>query len=66
MIRFERKGNFMSVSKVKSEPVKQNPQQIGNLAAHILAYGLFVLYIVPVVLIIIFRSPMRPVSLPPR
>lgn len=55
MIRFERKGNFMSVSKVKSELVKQKIRsKTGNLAAHILAYGLFVLYIVPVVLIIIF------------
>ncbi|WP_339273133.1 iron ABC transporter permease [Paenibacillus sp. FSL W8-0187] len=55
MIRFERKGNFMSVSKVKSELVKQKIRsKAGNIAAHILAYGLFVLYIVPVVLIIIF------------
>ncbi|WP_098748388.1 iron ABC transporter permease [Paenibacillus sp. EZ-K15] len=55
MIRFERKGNFMSVSKVKSELVKQQIRsKSGNIAAHILAYGLFVLYIVPVVLIIIF------------
>ncbi|SEK93435.1 iron(III) transport system permease protein [Paenibacillus sp. cl141a] len=55
MIRFERKGNFMSVSKVKSELVKQKIRsKFGNIAAHILAYGLFVLYIVPVVLIIIF------------
>ncbi|RAR42780.1 iron ABC transporter permease [Paenibacillus sp. MDMC362] len=55
MIRFERKGNFMSVSKVKSELVKQKIRsKSGNLAAHILAYGLFVLYIVPVLLIIIF------------
>lgn len=55
MIRFERKGNFMSVSKVKSELVKQKIRsKSGNIAAHILAYGLFILYIVPVVLIIIF------------
>ncbi|MFF3925506.1 ABC transporter permease [Paenibacillus lactis] len=55
MIRFERKGNFMSVSKVKSELVKQKIRhKFGNIAAHILAYGLFVLYIVPVVLIILF------------
>lgn len=55
MIRFEGKGNFMSVSKVKSELVKQKIRsKFGNIAAHILAYGLFVLYIVPVVLIIIF------------
>lgn len=45
----------MSVSKVKSELVKQKIRsKSGNIAAHILAYSLFVLYIVPVVLIIIF------------
>ncbi|WP_374755400.1 ABC transporter permease [Paenibacillus sp. UNC499MF] len=55
MIRFERKGNFMSVSKVKSELVKQKiNNKLGNIAAHILAYFLFLLYIIPVVLIIVF------------
>lgn len=55
MIRFERKGNFMSVSKVKSELVKQKiDNKLGNIAAHVLAYFLFLLYIIPVVLIIVF------------
>jgi iron(III) transport system permease protein len=55
MIRFEQKGNFMSVSKVKSELVKQKiNNKLGNIAAHILAYSLFLLYIIPVVLIVIF------------
>ena len=55
MIRFERKGNFMSVSKVKSELVKQKiNNKLGNAAVHILAYFLFLLYIIPVVLIIVF------------
>ncbi|CAM4419717.1 ABC transporter permease [Paenibacillus alkaliterrae] len=55
MVRFERKGNFMSVSKVKSELVKQKiNNKLGNIAAHILAYFLFLIYIIPVVLIIIF------------
>lgn len=55
MIRFEQKGNFMSVSKVKSELVKQKiNNKLGNIAAHILAYFLFLLYIIPVVLIVIF------------
>ncbi|MDF2959167.1 MAG: binding-protein-dependent transport system inner rane component [Paenibacillus sp.] len=55
MIRFERKGNFMSVSKVKSELVKQKiNNKLGNIAAHILAYFLFLLYIIPVVLIVVF------------
>ena len=55
MIRLEHRGNFMSVSKVKSELVKQKIQnRIGNFAAHALAYALFLIYIVPVVLIVVF------------
>ncbi|WP_240415745.1 ABC transporter permease [Paenibacillus periandrae] len=55
MIRFERKGNFMSVSKVKSELVKQKiNNKLANITAHILAYFLFLLYIIPVVLIVVF------------
>lgn len=55
MIRFERKGNFMSVSKVKSQLVKQKiNSKLGNVAAHLLAYCLFLLYIIPVILIVVF------------
>lgn len=55
MIKLERKGNFMSVSKVKSELVKQKiNNKAGNTIAHIMAYFLFLIYIIPVVLIIIF------------
>lgn len=55
MIRFERKGNFMSVSKVKSELVKQKiNNKIGNILAHAIAYGLFVIYMTPVTLIVLF------------
>lgn len=55
MIRFERKGNFMSVSKVKSELVKQKiKNRFGNIAAHVLAYFLFLIYLIPVVLIVVF------------
>ncbi|MFC6334552.1 ABC transporter permease [Paenibacillus septentrionalis] len=55
MIKLERKGNFMSVSKVKSELVKQKiNNKAGNIIAHIMAYFLFLIYIIPVVLIIIF------------
>ncbi|AEI42900.1 binding-protein-dependent transport systems inner membrane component [Paenibacillus mucilaginosus KNP414] len=55
MIRFEQKGSFMSVSKVKSELVKQKiNNKLGNLAAHVAAYFLFLLYIIPVVLIVLF------------
>ncbi|WP_159887813.1 ABC transporter permease [Paenibacillus puerhi] len=55
MIRFERKGNFMSVSKVRSELIKQKiNNKLANIAAHVLAYFLFLIYIIPVVLIVIF------------
>ncbi|UUZ95141.1 iron ABC transporter permease [Paenibacillus sp. P25] len=55
MIQFERKGNYMSVSKVKSELVKQKiNNKLGNIAAHVLAYILFLIYVIPVVLIVVF------------
>lgn len=55
MINSERKGNFMSISKVKSElqtqPI-QNP--IANILIHVIAYVLFAIYMIPVILIILF------------
>lgn len=55
MIRFERKGNFMSVSKVKSDLVKQKINHTpANIAVHGIAYFLFLIYIIPVVLIVLF------------
>lgn len=55
MIKLEQNGNFMSVSKVKSELVKQKiNSKIGNAVVHLLAYLLFLLYVTPVVLIILF------------
>ena len=55
MIYFERKGNFMSVSKTKSVIVKQkinNP--LINIVVHLFAYLLFYIYIIPVIFVIIF------------
>ena len=55
LTHYERKGHYLSVSKTKAKLVKQkitNP--VGNVFAHILAYALFVIYMMPVVLIIIF------------
>lgn len=55
MIRLEHRGNFMSVSKVKSELLKQKIEsRLGNIIAHTLAYLLFLVYIIPVVLIVVF------------
>ncbi len=55
MMYFEKKGNFMSISKTKSEIQKQkinNP--LVNVIVHVLAYILFLLYIIPVVFVVIF------------
>ena len=52
---YERKGHYLSVSKTKAKLVKQridNP--IANVLAHIYAYVLFIVYMTPVVMIIIF------------
>ena len=51
----ERRGHYLSVSKVKTEIVKlkiKNP--VVNVLAHVYAYVLFVIYLAPVVLIILF------------
>ncbi|MFB5760161.1 ABC transporter permease [Paenibacillus medicaginis] len=55
MNRFEKNGNYISVSKVKSKIQKQkitNPAL--NIAAHALAYVLFLIYAVPIVLVILY------------
>ncbi len=52
---YERKGHYLSVSKTKAKLQKQkitNP--IANLFAHIYAYVLFVIYMTPVVMIVLF------------
>ena len=52
---YERKGHYLSVSKTKARLQKQkinNP--VANVLAHIYAYVLFIIYMTPVVMIIIF------------
>ena len=52
---YERKGHYLSVSKTKAKLVKQrirNP--VWNVVAHIYAYVLFVIYMTPVVMIVVF------------
>ncbi len=52
---YERKGHYLSVSKTKAKLVKQkitNP--VANVLAHIYAYVLFIIYMTPVVMIILF------------
>ncbi len=51
----ERRGHYMSISKVKTRIVKQkikNP--VFNVLMHILAYVLFLIYISPVCMIVLF------------
>ena len=55
MTQIEKRGHYMSVSKVKTKIVKQKINSpVVNVIAHIYAYVLFVIYVVPVVLIILF------------
>jgi len=52
---YERKGHYLSVSKTKAKLQKQkitNP--FWNAFAHIYAYVLFIIYMIPVVMIILF------------
>ncbi len=52
---YERKGHYLSVSKTKAKLVKQKIQNpVANVLAHIYAYVLFVIYMTPVVMIIVF------------
>jgi iron(III) transport system permease protein len=53
--RFEKKGHYISISKVKSKLIKSkisNP--VLNWCAHGTAYLLFLIYITPIVLVILF------------
>ncbi|MCD7862830.1 MAG: iron ABC transporter permease [Lachnospiraceae bacterium] len=52
---YERKGHYLSVSKTKAKLQKQkinNP--VANVLAHIYAYVLWIVYMTPVVMIVIF------------
>jgi len=52
---YERKGHYLSVSKTKAKLVKQKiTSPVGNVLAHIYAYVLFLLYMTPVVMIVVF------------
>ncbi len=55
MMKIEKRGHYMSISKVKTTIKKQkirNP--IVNILVHIYAYILFLIYVLPVVLIVLF------------
>lgn len=55
MMQIEKRGHYMSVSKVKTTIVKQKIQNpVINVLVHIYAYVLFLIYVIPVVLIVLF------------
>ncbi len=52
---YESKGHYLSVSKTKAKLVKQKIQNpVSNVLAHIYAYVLFVIYMTPVAMIVLF------------
>ena len=52
---YERKGHYLSVSKTKAKLVKQKIQNpAANILAHAYAYILFLIYMTPVVMIVLF------------
>ncbi|MBQ9210511.1 MAG: iron ABC transporter permease [Clostridia bacterium] len=52
---YEKKGHYLSVSKTKAKLVKQKIQSpVANVLAHIYAYALFIIYMTPVVMIVVF------------
>ena len=52
---YESKGHYLSVSKTKAKLVKQKIQNpAANVLAHIYAYVLFLIYMTPVVMIVVF------------
>lgn len=52
---FERRGHYMSISKVKTKIVKQNIKNpVLNVLLHIIAYVVFAIYVAPIVMIVMF------------
>lgn len=55
MIQIEKRGNYISVSKVKTRIVKQKiDNKFVNAIVHFFSYLLFLIYTLPVILIVIF------------
>ncbi|MFR2487871.1 MAG: ABC transporter permease [Hungatella sp.] len=53
--RIEKGGNYISVSKTKAKLKKQkisNP--VFNAAAHVVAYAMFAIYVIPIILVIVY------------
>lgn len=55
LTRVERSGTYFSVAKVSTRLTKQKIENpVGNVILHVAAWGLWLLYMLPVVLIVIF------------
>lgn len=55
MQKVEKKGNYISVSKTKAKIVKQKIENpVLNIAAHIVAYAMFVIYMLPIINVVVF------------
>lgn len=53
--KIEKKGNYISVSKTKAKLVKQRIENpILNVLAHIAAYLLFIIYMLPIINVVVF------------
>lgn len=55
MQKIENKGNFISVSKTKAKMEKQKIENpVMNVIAHIVAYVMFVIYMLPIINVLVF------------
>ncbi|EET62587.1 ABC transporter, permease protein [Marvinbryantia formatexigens DSM 14469] len=55
MQKIEKKGNYISVSKTKARMVKQKIENpVLNVIAHIVAYVMFVIYMLPIINVVVF------------
>ena len=55
MQKIEKKGNFISVSKTKAKMEKQKIENpVMNVIAHIVAYVMFIIYMLPVINVLVF------------
>ena len=55
MQKVEKRGNYISVSKTKAKVSKQKIENpVLNVIAHIVAYGMFVIYMLPILYVLVF------------
>lgn len=55
MQKVEKKGNYISVSKTKARVAKQKIENpVLNVLAHIVAYVMFVIYMLPIIYVLVF------------